>query len=54
MTDAEIAQFLDGLRTRVRNNVPHHGRPERFHEEKSDIVSCLATVIEILRQRARP
>lgn len=29
------------LADRVDRNVPHHGNPERFHEEKSDIAGEL-------------
>ncbi len=30
-------QALHRLADRVDRNVPNHGNPERFHEEKSDI-----------------
>lgn len=41
MNSESLSSLANSLADRVDRNVPHHGNPERFHEEKSDIVHQL-------------
>lgn len=44
-----LATELERIRDCVRRNVPRHSKPERFHEDKSQIAGDLSRVIESLR-----
>lgn len=48
LSGGELAT-LERLVLRVRQNEPEHGRPESFHEEKSEIAGALARVVGALR-----
>lgn len=48
LSGGELAT-IERLVLRVRQNEPEHGRPEQFHEEKSEIASALARVVGALR-----
>ncbi len=50
MSQRDVDELRD-LQRRVANNVPHHGDPERFHAEKSEIVEGIKAVMKRLEQR---
>lgn len=49
MNAEKFALELDDLARRVRNNVPRHGKPDAFHEEKSEIARDLEVMAGHLR-----
>lgn len=46
-----VSQALDDLAYRVRRLGPDHRRPERFHEEKSEIAHDLCRLQRVLPGR---
>ena len=52
--DEIIARELEQVRDIVRRNVPRHGHPERFHEDKSEVEGQLTRLITALRRGTPP
>jgi len=47
---APLPLSLDNLAYRVERLTPHHRRPERFHEDKSEIVAELHRLADEVRR----
>ena len=47
---APLPLSLDNLACRVERLTPHHRRPERFHEDKSEIVAELHRLADEVRR----